>query len=198
VISSGHLRGLLLIVDELELVRRFPQARQRERAYETLRLLVDECGENRLPGCLLVCTGTDQLFEDERFGLASYRALANRVAEPQRVGGGVSIRQPVFTLRPLDRDRLLDVALRIRDLHARAYDWPAGERVGDSVLTQLVDQWTTFGDGRTARIPRPVLREVVHLLDLCEERPDLPAEDYLQGPADPVTEAESVLRLLDA
>jgi hypothetical protein len=199
VIAGGRLRGLLLVVDEVELVRRFPHARQRERAYETLRLLVDECGENRLPGCLLLCTGTDQLFEDERYGLASYRALLQRVAPPQATAGAVSVRQPILTLDPLDRDRLLDVALRVRGIHGLAYDWDAEQRVPRAVLERKVDEWTLFGEGETRRLPRPFLRETVHLLDLCEERPDLPAEEFLAtGMVHSRPAADSVLAALDS
>lgn len=199
VIAGGHLRGLLLVVDEVELVRRFPQARQRERAYETLRQLIDECGENRLPGCLLLCTGTDQLFEDERYGLPSYRALLQRVSPPQTAAKALSVRQPILPLDPLDRDRLLDVALRVREIHGLAYDWDAELRVPRAVLDRKVDEWTLFGAGETARLPRPFLREIVHLLDLCEERPEVPAEEFLAAPVgDSPSTAESVLNVLDS
>lgn len=197
VIEGGRLRGLLLVLDELELVRRFPHARQRERAYETLRLLIDECGENDLPGCLLVCTGTDQLFEDDRYGLPSYRALAHRVTPPRTAEARVSPRQPIMPLAPLDRDGLLDVALRVRDIHSLAYGWPAEERVPRALLERMVEMWTAFGDARVERLPRPVLREVVNLLDLCEEHPEIPADEYLRTPTSERERAESVLAILD-
>jgi hypothetical protein len=193
VIAEGRLKGLLLLVDELELVRRFPHARQRERAYETLRLLIDECGENRLPGCLLVCTGTDQLFDDQRYGLGSYQALANRVAPPREGDGLVSVRQPILQLEPLDGERLLEVALRVRDIHAQAYGWDAAGRIEKSVLERMVDEETSFGDERIGRIPRPFLRKVVNLLDLCEERPGINAEELLQPPAHPSPSTDDFL-----
>jgi BREX system ATP-binding protein BrxC/D/SAP domain len=199
VVAGGHLRGLLLIVDEVELVRRFPHARQRERAYETLRLLIDECGENRLPACLLMCTGTDQLFEDERFGLPSYRALLQRVSSPQPLAGPPSVRQPILRLDPLDRDRLLQVALRVREIHGLAYGWNAEERVPLAVLERRVDDCTLFGEGQTGRLPRPFLRDTVHLLDLCEEQPEVAAEDLLPtAVGDLSATAESVLHALES
>lgn len=198
IIAGGRLEGLLLLVDELELVRRFPHTRQRERAYETLRLLIDECGENRLPGCLVVCTGTDQLFEDRRYGLGSYQALEHRLVRPATADGTVSLRQPVIALETLDRDRLLDVAVRVRDIHARAYDWEAGGRVSRELLERMTGQWTAFGEsGEVGRLPRPFLRAVVNLLDLCEERPDIPAEEYLEQPVDEARLAESVLEVFE-
>ncbi|HLP48126.1 MAG TPA: BREX system ATP-binding domain-containing protein, partial [Candidatus Kapabacteria bacterium] len=42
IIDGSRFKGLLLMVDELEVIRKFPHARQREQAFETLRLLIDE------------------------------------------------------------------------------------------------------------------------------------------------------------
>jgi hypothetical protein len=180
VIRGGHLRGLVLFIDELELVRRFPHARQRERAYETLRLWIDECGENGLPGSLIVCTGTDPLFEDERFGMPSYEALSNRIRLPP--GGtdtAVSVRQPVIRLEALDGPRLDAMAERVRDLHGVAYNWDAAGRFGADMLRQFVNDTLAFAPGGVGRVPRPVLRKLVHVLDLCEENPDVPASQFV-------------------
>ena len=133
----------------------------------------------RLPGCLLVATGTDPLFEDERFGLASYPALANRVTAPLGGGNTASVRQPILPLEPLDGRRLLQVAERVRDIHGIAYEWGAAERVPLALLERMVDNATSFGDERIGRPPRPFLREFVHLLDLCEERPEVAPEEIL-------------------
>jgi hypothetical protein len=197
VIAAGHLRGLLLIVDELESVRRFPHARQREAAYETIRLLIDESGENGLPGCLLLCTGTDAFFDDSRYGLQSYEALANRVSTPSGVEGHVSVRQPVIALDGLDRAWLLSVALRVRRIHGTAYGWPADERMPDTTLERLVDHWTRFGDDKIDRLPRPILRELVNVLDICEENPDVKAEDFFRMPEPGQDLVESVVNLLE-
>ena len=197
VIGGGRLAGLLLIVDELELVRKFPHARQREQAYETLRLLIDEAGENGLPGCLMVFTGTDGLFDDERYGLPSYEALANRISTPPGIEGRVSVRQPVVHLDPLDADLLLAVACRVRDVHGAAYGWGAGARVPDEILQRLVTERTSFGGGSVSRLPRPFLRELVHVLDLCEENPGIRAEECLHPPGDEASLAATVTGLLE-
>ena len=196
VVRGGRMSGLLLLVDELEQVRRFPHARQREQAYETLRLLIDEAGENGLPGCLIICTGTDALFEDKRYGLGSYEALSNPIAAPGGASRVVSVRQPVLQLEPLDADLLRAVSRRVREVHAAAYGWPAADRVPDDMLKGLIRKATSFGDGTIDRLPRPFLREVVHLLDLCEENPSVATSALL--PSTPVIEgvAASVADLL--
>lgn len=197
VICTERLRGLLVLVDELELVRRFPHQRQREAAYETLRSIIDECGENELPGCLFVFTATDALFEDQKYGLGSYQALANRIEAPVNLEGRVSMRQPVIHLRGLDQKRLLEVSRRVRELHGSAYSWNAAERIDDIVLERLVENWTGFGGENVERLPRPILRELVHCLDLCEENKDLDASDFLRPPIQRSELATLVGDLLD-
>ena len=194
VIAAGRLNGLVLLVDELELVRRFPHARHREQAYEILRQLMDEAGENHLPRCLLIFTGTDNLFEDSRYGLPSYEALANRISHPESLGNHASMRQPVIRLDGLDRERLQAVALRVRDIHATAYEWPARDRVPDSLIERMIGQWTSFGEGQVDRLPRPVLREMVHILDLCQENPTVDPEECLRRTVQP--DASAILNVL--
>jgi hypothetical protein len=180
VIDGARLKGLVLLVDELELVRKFPHARQREQALETLRLLIDESGKNGLPGCLTIFTGTDEFFEDERFGLKSYEALAERVLMPQISSEFISMRQPVITLESLNSEKLFNVFSKIRNLHGVAYQWGSEDRISDEVMKDLISEWTTFGESNIEKKPRPVLREFVHILDLCEENPNVNVNEFLR------------------
>ncbi|HIK75901.1 MAG TPA: hypothetical protein EYG00_14560 [Alcanivorax sp.] len=196
IIGRTPLRGLVILVDELELVRRRPNRQSRDQAYETLRLLIDEVGENRLPGCLLVCTGTNTLFEDARYGLASYAALLHRIQAPEAGESHRSMRQPVIELDGLDETRLRQVALRTREIHAAAYSWPAMERVTDDDIEALVQEWIRFGGEAIDRLPRPTLRSLVHVLDLCEENPGIAARDCITEPERDPQANEALLRLM--
>ena len=180
IISGARYKGLLLLVDELELVRKFPHARQREQALETLRLLIDEAGRNALPGCLIIFTGTDEFFEDERYGLKSYEALAERVMTPFTHENFVSMRQPIISLESLDRQRLTNVIFKIRDLYGIAYSWDARQFADDESITKLIEEWTMFGEESIDRKPRPILREFIQMLDLCEENKGVNLSQFLK------------------
>ncbi len=180
VIKGSRYKGLLLLVDELELIRKFPHARQREQALEILRLLIDESGKNNFPGCLLVFTGTDTFFEDDRAGIKSYEALADRLSLPASPDGVSSVKQPVISLQGLDQPKLLSVIGKIRDIHGIAYGWDASGRFPDDTLVKLVHDWTAFGEESVSRKPRPVIREFIHILDLCEENPDISHEEFVR------------------
>jgi hypothetical protein len=177
VIEGARYQGLAVLVDEVELIRRYPHRKAREQAYETLRALIDESGRNGLPGSMVVFTGTDAFFEDERAGLKSYEALANRVLAPLADTAVKSLKQPVLELEGLNADRLKRIVTRVRDIHGVAYGWNAAERLKDVEIDSLLDQWTRAGDKQIDQIPRPVLRELVQRLDILEENPKLCTED---------------------
>jgi len=180
IINGARYKGLLLLVDELELVRKFPHARQREQALETLRLLIDEAGRNALPGCLIIFTGTDEFFEDERYGLRSYEALAERVMTPINHESFVSMRQPIIKLESLDRERLAKVIFKIRDLYGTAYSWDSRQYAADEAIMKLIEEWTVFGEENIDRKPRPILREFIQMLDLCEENKGINISQFLK------------------
>jgi hypothetical protein len=182
IISGARYKGLLLLVDELELVRKFPHARQRELALETLRLLIDEAGRNALPGCLIIFTGTDEFFEDERYGLKSYEALAERVMTPFTHESFVSMRQPIICLESLDKNRLANVIFKIRDLYGIAYSWDSRQFADDESIIKLIEEWTMFGEESIDRKPRPILREFIQMLDLCEENKGVTLSQFLKKP----------------
>jgi predicted transposase YbfD/YdcC len=181
IISGARYKGLLLLVDELELIRKFPHVRQREQAFETLRLLIDESGRNALPGCLVIFTGTDEFFEDQRYGLRSYEALSERVMTPFTHENFVSMRQPIISLESLDRQRLSNVIFKIRDLYGIAYNWDARQFAEDDSITKLIEEWTLFGEESVDRKPRPILREFIQMLDLCEENKGVCLSQFLKS-----------------
>ena len=43
----------------------------------------------------------------------------------------------------------------------------------------MVKDWTAFGEGTVNRKPRPIIREFIHILDLCEENPNISHEELI-------------------
>ncbi len=195
IINKAGYQGMVMLIDELELIRKFPHKRDREKAYEILRLLIDEAGKDGFPRCLIVLTGTDEFFEDDRAGLKSYEALANRVSSPESLAGVVSSRQPVLELERFNQERLTTILEKVLAIHSEAYNWNKDERVTSNDINKIVENWTSFGEGDIERKPRPVLRHFVEILDLCEENPELKIDDFLKinsgGP-----QAHSITELL--
>ncbi len=103
IICEAGYQGFLIVIDEVETVQRLSHKRQREDAYEVIRVLVDGAGENRFPGCFFVFTGTEQCFQDPVQGMRSYEALAERIERPETFTDQSTSRQPILQLTGLRR-----------------------------------------------------------------------------------------------
>lgn len=181
LLRESDLKGLVWVIDEVETVQRLPIARQRENSYESLRVLLDQVAENALPGLLLIITGTPRLFEDPRYGIPSYQPLKDRISQISLPDGRHSLRQPLLTLPGFDYERLLQVAKKVREIHARAYLWRPEERLTDKHLGRLAELTISGFGGHVKRTPRVFLKEVVHLCDMLHEHSSLSAEEYLSN-----------------
>ena len=91
----------------------------------------------------------------------------------------MSVRQPVIILQGLNQSKLLAVIGKVRDIHGIAYNWDAVKRFPDGALQRLVQDWTSFGEDSVNRKPRPIIREFIHILDLCEENPNISHEELI-------------------
>ena len=186
MINGARYRGLAIIVDELDVIRKFQRTRTREMALEILRTLIDQSGANHLPSCLQVFVGTPEFFHDRRYGLPSDTALAERVSGQSDTGAYTSVRNPLIELHGLTTDMLMTAAKRVRNIHGRAYDWNAEERLPDAAVNAFIRENTMHGGTAVAVKPRLILRDLIGILDVCEENPQVHYSALLQFPVDAV------------
>jgi hypothetical protein len=177
LLRDTEMSGLVWIIDEVETVQRLPSSRLRENSYETLRKLVDEVAENTLYGLMLIITGTPALFEDPRFGIPSYEALIRRIKSLPFPNGKRSFRQPILVLSGFDFNLLLQVAAKVREIHGRAFAWNPQERLTEDHIKCLAEKKASALGGLVE--PGDVLREIVNLLDMLHDHPNLNAEEYM-------------------
>jgi len=81
------------------------------------------------------------------------------------------MRQPQLELRPFDRDRLKDVALRLRALYPAPDPNIVAAEISPERITALVDEVTTGFRGDVGVVPRQFLRRLVNLFDAVAENP---------------------------
>jgi len=171
--AAGY-EGMLIVIDEAETILRM-RTDSRHKSLNGIRQIADASGD--YPGLLWLFTGTPEFF-DARQGVAGLAPLHDRVKFSSQ-GGFTSLRQPQLELRPFDRERLKNVAVRLRELFPTAHRDRLMERVDDSFINQLVDQVTAGFRGDVGVVPRQFLREFVMVLDLVEQEPEyLPKSVY--------------------
>jgi hypothetical protein len=178
--DAGH-PGLLLVLDELETLQRV-RSDVREKALNALRQLIDEIDGGRFPGLMLLITGTPAFFDGPQ-GVQRLPPLAQRL----HVDFGPDLRfdnprAVQIRLAPFDRDRLVAVGERIRDIYAEGSS--ATERIhrlcDDAYLAELARAVSGELGGRIGIVPRVYLRKLVgEVLDRIDQFPDFdPRRDY--------------------
>ena len=167
IVKAAGYKGLVIVIDEVETILRM-RTDSRGKSLNGIRQIIDAA--DRYKGLFWIFTGTPELY-DHRRGVAGLTPLHDRISF-QTHGGLVSTRQPQLELRPFDRDRLRDVALRLRSLYpAPDPDRIAGHVTAEQIMS-LVDEVTTGFKGDVGVVPRQFLRRFVNLLDTISEHPD--------------------------
>ncbi|MEW6261796.1 MAG: BREX system ATP-binding domain-containing protein [Thermodesulfobacteriota bacterium] len=169
LLTTCGYKGLILSVDEIEMIARLKPSKRMDQALQTLREFVDNTdGDVGLQHVAIYFAATPIMFDDESY-FRSYDALATRI-EP--VSDQVNWRSPVIDLEKtmLTVEDLKWVASRIRSIYGRAYGAEAAARFSDEDIKQTV----IVVDKSRYRIAKPRLlcRVVVDQLDkLREGRP---------------------------
>lgn len=189
LIRAAGYKGLVVVLDEVETLLRLRRP-ERLKSLEVLRGLVDACDRHEFPGLFLLVTGTPDFFETHQ-GVPALQPLHDRIHVSFDDGRPDNLRAPQIRLRSFDRDRLLEVARRVRGLYPAER---SVERVDETVIAALADRITSGFGGRVDVVPRLFLREFVNMLDLVDQYPDYdPIAELDFAPGELTPEEEAVL-----
>lgn len=184
VVKAAGYKGLVIAIDEAETILRMRQD-VRGKSLNGIRQILDEA--NRFKGLLWVFTGTPEFFDTPR-GVKGLAPLHDRIQFMSQ-GGLASLRQPQLELKPFDRPRLIEVALKLRAMYLDGDRARLDARVTPAFIERLVDSVTEGFRGDVGVVPRQFLRRFVNVLDMVSEheefdpsatlpfKPDAPNED---------------------
>ena len=164
IVKRAGYSGLVVVIDELETILR-TRTDVRQKSLNGLRQIIDAAKDFR--GMVWVFTGTPEFF-DSRKGVAGLEPLHDRIKFATS-GGFTSPKQPQLELKPFDKDRLRQVALRLREIFPSKDKERVYRLVDDFFIDSLTAMVTSGLRGDVGVIPRQFLRELVTVLDLVEE-----------------------------
>lgn len=175
-VTHINYRGLVILFDEAERSYSTMRKSNLKQAHNNLLHLINSIDES--DGLFLIYATTPDFYMDERHGIVTYGALAQRIGKPED-------RAP----RPLDRiwnldfmhtsrDDYLNAASKIRQIYQTAYPELAAGALPDAELSEyvgkLVDAHPEFSQVSAWRV---VVTGTVEALDTVVQGEDLkPAE----------------------
>jgi hypothetical protein len=190
IIKSAGYAGLVIVIDEAETILRM-RGDIRQKSMNGIRQICDDA--KNFPGLLWLFTGTPTFFDDKR-GVKGTEALNDRIAFDDG-GGFPSLRQPQLALKTFDKERLMNVALKLRSLHPDADADQLEAKVHNGVVEQLVENVTAGFKGDVGVVPRHFLRQFVNMLDQVVEYDDYKPEEHVGfTPTELSAEEERALR----
>ena len=181
ILKDSGFSGLVLVLDEAETLQRV-RTDTRDKAFNALRQLIDEVDAGRYPGLYILLTGTEPFFQGPQ-GISRLAPLAQRLAMDFQTHPRFDNPRAVqIRLQAFDRERLIQVGVKIRDLYAMSADHGSriSEKVDNAYVAHLADAVAGRLGGQTGIAPRLFLKKLVgEVLDRVDLFPDFnPYEHY--------------------
>jgi len=169
LVQAGY-RGLVLQLDEVERLIKVPRQELRKTGLELIQNWVGALEAGQLPHTLLLVAGTTTFFDSPR-GVPMLEPLQQRIGALDD-GPFPDLDAPQLRLPPFDRQRLLQVGQRVRNVFTSRYPELDAARCDDGFLGRLADELTGAFGGRVATTPRRFLRELIGVLSRARQYPD--------------------------
>jgi hypothetical protein len=167
-------RGFILFIDECVNLYKIISRQSRENNYEKLLAMFNDVMQGKAPRLGVYMAGSREFVEDERRGLAGYGALRSRLMDSRFVREGYrDFSSPVIRLARLSREEIFILLERLRDIHARHYDYPV--RLGERELLAFMEIAFSAPGAEEFITPRELTRDFISLLNILR---DDPAADF--------------------
>jgi hypothetical protein len=194
-VRLAGFKGLLVNIDEMGVLsHRLNNAQARNANYEAVLRIVNDCLQGNVSGIGFLFGGTDTFLEDRRRGMASYQALATRLADNTFARDGLKdFSGPVIRLPNLSPEDLFVLLHNIRNVFALGN--PAKYLIDEEGMQAFMAHCAATLGADFFLTPRDAVKSFVGLLSVIEQNPganwrDLLDKTPVERSADP--EAEPV------
>jgi hypothetical protein len=173
--------GLLVNLDEMGVLsHRLNNSQARNANYEMVLRILNDCLQGNVTGIGFMFAGTDAFLDDKRRGLASYEALASRLAgNTFAVGGMRDLSGPVIRLENLSPEDLYVLLLNIRRVFAMGD--PAKYLVPDEALRAFLTHCSRTLGADFYQTPRDSVKAFVGFLSVLEQNPGADWRQMVDG-----------------
>lgn len=173
--------GLLVNVDEIGvLAQRLNSKSARDANYEMILRIFNDCLQGSVKGLGVVFAGTDTFMDDRRRGLASYEALATRLANNTfAIDGLRDYSAPVIRLQNLTVEDLYVLLHNIRQVYASGD--VSRYLVPDEALKAFIQHCAQTLGAEFYQTPRDAVKGFVGFLSVLEQNPGTDWQKLLGG-----------------
>ena len=171
LVGAGY-KGLLVLIDELVNIYKIPNSITRQNNYEKILTIYNDALQGKARHIGFLMGGTPQCVEDKYKGVFSYEALRSRLAEGHFAAEGLlDLSAPIIRLQMLTQEEMYVLVEKLRDIHARLYNYkPALNH--DDLVYFLTVEYNRVG-AETHITPREIIRDFIELVNILHQNPQL-------------------------
>jgi hypothetical protein len=180
-VRMAGYRGLLVSIDELVVLsHRLNNRIARDRNYEALLRILNDCLQGSTEGIGFIFAATDDCLADQRRGLYSYEALATRLAPNRFAADGlVDMSGPVIRLANLTPEDCFVLLTNVRRVFAKGGDEAAV--LPDAGIIAYLENCARRMGAAYYQTPRETIKDFIGLLSVLEQNPSADWRQLVDG-----------------
>ncbi len=170
-VAAGY-QGFVINLDEAINLYKIAQGQTREKNYERILSIYNDCLQGRVKSMFVNFGGTRRFLEDERRGLFSYEALKGRLSfgkfEESQL---VDLAQPVVYLKPLEQEDIFTLLSKLKTIFEQHYN--VSVPCTRDHITQFMEGQLNRPGASEFLTPRQVIRDFLQILNLSRQNPEI-------------------------
>ena len=167
-VKSIGYSGLVVLIDETEFTMNLHTAKSRDVAYDYMREIYDNCNLGKFENSLFVFAATPELFDDQKKGIPSYKALDDRLKDTLDTDLE-DMRKPIFNLKGFEEENLNKVSGKLLIMHEEVYKWNASDKI-KPILKNIVKIHVENAGLTGGKVtPRTFIKSFVSVLDTVQQ-----------------------------
>ncbi len=163
--------GFVINFDEAVNLYKLPLSQTREKNYEKILNIYNECKSNKAKGLFINFGATRKTVFDENRGMSSYGALKGRLGKEDVMDSGlINVNRTVLPLRVLNPEEIYTLLENLINIYNVRY------KTNIQLKTEQIKMYMEEQLNRPGAVefltPRAVIKDYLEILDLIRQNPD--------------------------
>ena len=172
--------GFVINFDEAVNLYKLPLSQTRERNYERILNIFNECKSNKARGLFVNFGTTRKTVFDENRGMSSYGALKGRLGTEDAMDSKlINTKRTVLQLRPLSAEEVYTLLENLVNIY-NIYHRENISMTTEHIKMYMEEQLNRPGAAEFLT-PRAVIKDYLEILDLVRQNPDESIDNIIYG-----------------
>jgi len=165
-------KGFVINIDEAVNLYKITNSLMREKNYEKILSIYNDCYQNKSNNLFLNIAGTNEFLLSEFRGLFSYPALKSRLELNKYETNEIrDFSQPVIKMLPLNHTELFVLLKNIKSVYD--FNYTMNSKISDNDIKCFMEEIFNKPGAGEFLTPREVIKEFIDILNILKQNPSL-------------------------